>query len=709
MRSTHARHSLVAFIALCVPLFVLHVFSIECRVGDATVAVPPPQGFAEVREVSAETFSIFEEMCPPANRLLAVFVTQRDVGRLIRGQTAELSQSVTVQSAPKLDDITLAKHQFKELRHMLRKQYDTLFQKQRAAIDEATVKAGQALSKRLETDIAFQIGGVVPLGVDHETASAITLSQLAKFDMATGQQQQEHVVAGTIVVLLVKGKVLYLNIYRTYHGDADLAWTRSTAKQWAAQILADNSDAWPASGRIVPSGTPVNTFAKELLAGDMTEYRLAGHSKAHDLVVSLKYPASWRAAEGVRPHIAQKFSGVDAAGFPLSCMVIVQELPDWAHQYLEGDLGEEILLESIRDMVPASGQFIDGGPTKIDGEPGAWLKYYYQAERTGLSVGMYALRYVLFYRGCMLAVQCAVACQAQEKELIEDAFTAYLPVFQAIGNSIVIHDKWVQREPIPPPELPSDPVLPRTRTAHSPACFPVLALLISALLAWGIGLAPPLFTRFAILQHPMSKAGAITFVVIFGVLNVVLFTAMGRTIRTHGALLLVGWASFAILRKGSRKYDTQCKRDNEEREMRERERKQHAEEQKRWRREQQQWEQQANHAKDEARRAQEEARRRTEEAHRRAEEARQRAEEQQRQSRAGSDPHVPKNEAYYASVLGLSGKVTRGDVRRRYRDLAGKYHPDRVNHLGEKLKETAEKEMKVINESFDFFKKKYGM
>jgi DnaJ like chaperone protein len=36
------------------------------------------------------------------------------------------------------------------------------------------------------------------------------------------------------------------------------------------------------------------------------------------------------------------------------------------------------------------------------------------------------------------------------------------------------------------------------------------------------------------------------------------------------------------------------------------------------------------------------------------------------------------------------------------------YHPDRVAHLGPKLREVAEHEMKEINEAYDFFRRKYG-
>jgi len=63
---------------------------------------------------------------------------------------------------------------------------------------------------------------------------------------------------------------------------------------------------------------------------------------------------------------------------------------------------------------------------------------------------------------------------------------------------------------------------------------------------------------------------------------------------------------------------------------------------------------------------------------------------------------------YYANVLGLKGKVTKKDIRKQYLQLVKEYHPDKVSHLGDKLRTVAEEEMKKINEAYDYFKKTYN-
>lgn len=68
-----------------------------------------------------------------------------------------------------------------------------------------------------------------------------------------------------------------------------------------------------------------------------------------------------------------------------------------------------------------------------------------------------------------------------------------------------------------------------------------------------------------------------------------------------------------------------------------------------------------------------------------------------------------KDEEYFKAVLELQRRITPEEIKRRYRELVAQYHPAKVAHLGPKLKEAAEQEMKEINEAYDFFKRKHGL
>lgn len=111
-----------------------------------------------------------------------------------------------------------------------------------------------------------------------------------------------------------------------------------------------------------------------------------------------------------------------------------------------------------------------------------------------------------------------------------------------------------------------------------------------------------------------------------------------------------------------------------------------------------------------ARRFNEQRQQQEKEAQRKAKERleqEQREEQERRQQREKASNGSAKNEKYYARVLGLNGRENFDDITKRYREMASLYHPDKVNHLGSKLKAVADNEMKELNEAFDYFKRKF--
>lgn len=66
-------------------------------------------------------------------------------------------------------------------------------------------------------------------------------------------------------------------------------------------------------------------------------------------------------------------------------------------------------------------------------------------------------------------------------------------------------------------------------------------------------------------------------------------------------------------------------------------------------------------------------------------------------------------ERQHATVLGLRGKVTPSDVKRAYRELLAKYHPDKVDHLGSEFQRIAEQRTRDIIAAYEFFRIKYDI
>ncbi|MEE4314444.1 MAG: DnaJ domain-containing protein, partial [Desulfofustis sp.] len=66
------------------------------------------------------------------------------------------------------------------------------------------------------------------------------------------------------------------------------------------------------------------------------------------------------------------------------------------------------------------------------------------------------------------------------------------------------------------------------------------------------------------------------------------------------------------------------------------------------------------------------------------------------------------SDSHYYAVLGLEPGADMETIKKAYRRLSMKYHPDKVSHLGDEFRSVAEEKMKEINSAYDYFKKKFA-
>jgi DnaJ like chaperone protein len=69
---------------------------------------------------------------------------------------------------------------------------------------------------------------------------------------------------------------------------------------------------------------------------------------------------------------------------------------------------------------------------------------------------------------------------------------------------------------------------------------------------------------------------------------------------------------------------------------------------------------------------------------------------------------IPETDSSY-KILEIDPSCTNDEVKKAYRRMAMKYHPDKVSHLGDDFRKTADEKFKKVNEAYDKIKKERNM
>jgi DnaJ like chaperone protein len=69
---------------------------------------------------------------------------------------------------------------------------------------------------------------------------------------------------------------------------------------------------------------------------------------------------------------------------------------------------------------------------------------------------------------------------------------------------------------------------------------------------------------------------------------------------------------------------------------------------------------------------------------------------------------IPETDSSY-KILEIAPSAANEEVKKAYRRMAMKYHPDKVSHLGDDFRKTADEKFKKVNEAYEKIKKERNM
>ena len=168
-----------------------------------------------------------------------------------------------------------------------------------------------------------------------------------------------------------------------------------------------------------------------------------GHPKAAGLDFTIKYPTSWNAQEGNRPHIVQKF--LDPSKEDLASFLVLIRKADIPIS--KAEIESELSLQNLKKYAPPDAKYISGqNKLLIDGQKAASIDFIHSrlAESTpiGKDIQFYMRTYIIFWKNYMVQIQCSVGQEGIDDDILLNRFAKYKTLFALTANSFVLNSRW---------------------------------------------------------------------------------------------------------------------------------------------------------------------------------------------------------------------------------------------------------------------------
>lgn len=268
------RHVLVVFcyFVLTANLVSAATKSIKVDVGGLKIDIQAPVGFHEISSLSPKTRKLFETVTPPDNRLLAVFVSKEDLGRIMKGKAPNFYRFINLQVSRKLEDKNISNALFQQLANQIKEEHHSLLETFKYEVGGLIERGAEKLSAEYDLSIKIKNFKQVPLGIFLDKPGAVGLAYLVKNNVEVEGEQLDYVVAGAGSLLLIRGRVLYAYVFSRYQTQNDINWVRSKSKEWVDSLLTSNISSTYNSGNrtSLRSGIDWDRVARKAIDGAIT-------------------------------------------------------------------------------------------------------------------------------------------------------------------------------------------------------------------------------------------------------------------------------------------------------------------------------------------------------------------------------------------------------------------------------------------------------
>lgn len=216
--------------------------SIKVNLGGVDINIKAPKGFYEVSTLSPQTHRLVESFTPVNTRLLAVFVSENDLGRILKGEDPLLKQRLSVKILHNAENINMSTQKFKEITSANYDYFNDLLQKIMPNIKTNTENHVEAyFSNKLNIKAQVKLGEMIPLDVSNNKPNRFTATMITRVQYSVAGVQDSYVKVSSNSYILLKGKMLLLEVYNHFDTEDDINWVKQKNKEWVDLLLSGSS------------------------------------------------------------------------------------------------------------------------------------------------------------------------------------------------------------------------------------------------------------------------------------------------------------------------------------------------------------------------------------------------------------------------------------------------------------------------------------
>lgn len=170
-------------------------------------------------------------------------------------------------------------------------------------------------------------------------------------------------------------------------------------------------------------------------------FKTKGHIKSKGTDWQIKVPLSWKAQEGERPNIIQKFIS-DYGDGKQSISLIVKDL-NLPKGYIptKKDLSEMFTEKGMKEMVDEDSKFISSTKMTFDSNIGGMLEIEKVISRLDLKAKIRMARFIFINNGKMYFLNGTIITDNLNEDL-SIQMKKILPLYKLVANSIIINDQY---------------------------------------------------------------------------------------------------------------------------------------------------------------------------------------------------------------------------------------------------------------------------